>query len=97
LASGRITRTGGSATINPRDARRKVVLTCVHEGNGGDPPVAIVWDLAVKSQPDRRIPFRLENIPLPNAPNAGAAPKTEGARKVEALDAVPGARNGTLS
>lgn len=65
LASGRISRTGGSATISTRDVTRRVLLNCVHEGNGSDPPVALIWDLAIKSQPDRRIPFRLENIPLP--------------------------------
>lgn len=72
LASGRITRMGGSGNGGFGNQRRRSVITCVHEGNGGDPPVALVWDLQIKSQPNRKINFRLDNVPLPGL--GGTAP-----------------------
>jgi hypothetical protein len=65
LTSGRIARMGGSGNGMMFNTRRRVVMTSVYEGNVGDPPLAVVWDFTFRSLPDRRIPFRLENIPLP--------------------------------
>lgn len=64
LASGRVLRMGGSATASLDEGRRRVILSCAYEGNSGDPPVSIVWDLLIRSQPDDRLTLRLENIPL---------------------------------
>lgn len=86
LASGRLQRMGGSASASLIEGRRRVALSCAFEGNPGDPPVAVVWDLLVKAMPDRRLTLRLQNIPLgagiaapaPVAPArpGGAAPRT---------------------
>jgi hypothetical protein len=78
LASGRISRMGGSANAGLADNKRRVALSCAFEGNMGDPPIAIVWDFMVRSQADRRIPFRLERIPL--VADVSAAPGPPGTR-----------------
>jgi hypothetical protein len=87
LASGRLARMGGSANASLQDGRRRVVLTCAFEGNPADPPVAVVWDLLIKTQPDERLTLRLENIPLGAV--AGGAAVAGAARGGAARPAVP--------
>jgi hypothetical protein len=50
-------------------------------------PVALVWDLVVKADPERRIPFRLSQVPLPLAPAESARNPGPGLR-----NAAPPAR-----
>jgi hypothetical protein len=49
--------------------RRRSKMQCVADQFEPDnPPVALVWDFTIQGDPSLRVPFRLENIPLPALP-----------------------------
>jgi hypothetical protein len=81
LRSGEIGHLGGSTSISgssdgERHSRGVQVRLGPHEGNMDNPPVAALLEIIVRAEPSRRIPFRIEGIPLPAgvAPERGAAP-----------------------
>ena len=65
----------GYANITDYNRREDGATWTVHVQNvapGNQSPVALVWDMVVKADPERPIPIRIDNIPLPRA--QGAAP-----------------------
>lgn len=65
LQSGKIVRWRPRSLSRSTSAERQIAAmegTC--DGIPTDPPVALVWDFLIKSSPDRRVAFRLQNIAI---------------------------------
>ncbi|MFN3651459.1 MAG: hypothetical protein ACK47B_17930 [Armatimonadota bacterium] len=87
LSSGKLVTPDWRAVIFPRQDRQVAQVDISLRVSPDDPPQALVWDMVVRSQPSQRVPFSIQDIPLPGGRGAPEpAPEAPPARGKPNLD-----------